>query len=181
MSAEPSCHVTDPTVLRALAHPIRQRIIWELSVREHARAADLAAVLGEPANSVSYHLRELAKAEMIEEAPEHARDSRDRVWRISHPEGIYPDPGSPAFDMLNEEQLTWIRALLTGNLPKQDVSMQGEYLGGALLTKAEAKQMFNEVVEILERWREFGAKATTENPDNPERVFHRMVNLVGNR
>src|ERR671916_1326847 len=72
--------VRDPAALRAIAHPLRQRILMELSVRGHARAADLAQVTGQPANTISFHLRMLAKARMIVEAPEHARDKRDRVW-----------------------------------------------------------------------------------------------------
>ena len=72
--------ITEPEALRALAHPVRQRILMQLSVLEHARAADLAEAIGQPANSVSFHLRVLAKAGMIVEAPEHARDKRDRVW-----------------------------------------------------------------------------------------------------
>lgn len=46
-------HVQDPAALRAIAHPLRQRILMELAVLGHARAADLARATGEPANSVS--------------------------------------------------------------------------------------------------------------------------------
>lgn len=178
---EPSFHITDPATLRALAHPLRQRIIWELSVRQYGRAADLAAILDEPANSVSYHLRALAKAAMVEEAPEFARDSRDRVWRMSHPEGIYAPAGTPAADMLVEEQLAWIREFLYERLERQPGAARGEYLGAAMLTEDEAKTMFMEVAEILERWRTFGAKEASEHPDSADRIFHRIVTLVGNR
>src|SRR5699024_11975455 len=41
------------------------------------------ADLGVPANSVSYHLRILAKGGAIVEAPEAARDKRDRVWKLA--------------------------------------------------------------------------------------------------
>lgn len=85
---EQSYAVTDPAMLRALAHPLRQRIMWELAARDHLRAADLAKITGEPANSLSFHLRSLAKAGLIEEKPEEARDSRDRVWTMTHQEGI---------------------------------------------------------------------------------------------
>lgn len=87
-----SHRVTDVATLRALAHPVRQRILIELSIRRSLRAADLADIIGEPANAISYHLRSLAKAGLLIEAPELARDSRDRVWTVAHPEGIYlPD------------------------------------------------------------------------------------------
>jgi DNA-binding transcriptional ArsR family regulator len=168
-------------MLRALAHPLRQRILWELSVRNYARATDLAGILGEPANSVSYHLRALAKADAVEEAPEFARDSRDRVWRLAHPEGFYAPAGSPAADILAEEQLGWIRDFLHETLEREPGSARGAYLGAAMLTEAEAKGMFGEIAEILERWRLRGAEEATANPDDPERVYHRSVFLIGNR
>lgn len=70
-------------MLKAMAHPLRQRILQLLRQRRHLRAADAAAALAEPANKVSFHLRVLADAGLIEEAPEKARDGRDRVWKVS--------------------------------------------------------------------------------------------------
>lgn len=70
-------------MLKAMAHPLRQRILQLLRQRRHLRAADAAAELAEPANKVSFHLRVLADAGLIEEAPEKARDGRDRVWKVS--------------------------------------------------------------------------------------------------
>lgn len=67
--------------LKALSHPVRRRIVAVLAARGTGRAADLATDLALPANQISFHLRSLAKAGLIEEAPEHARDRRDRVWR----------------------------------------------------------------------------------------------------
>lgn len=179
---EQSYTMTDPAMLRAFAHPMRQRILWELAVRTHARAADLAEIIGEPANSLSFHLRTLAKAGLIEEAPEHARDSRDRVWRMAYAEGVYVDPRvdevtSRAFV---DEQLGWMRELLLERLPKDEGALRGQYHGAALLTKAEASEMWEEVTEVLERWRKHGAEAS-ERGDDARRVFHRITLLVGNR
>lgn len=70
-------------MLRALAHPLRMQLLQRVGVRGTARAADLAADTGLPANSVSYHLRILAKGGTIIEAPEAARDKRDRVWKLA--------------------------------------------------------------------------------------------------
>ncbi|MGP9537630.1 helix-turn-helix domain-containing protein [Brachybacterium sp. AOP43-C2-M15] len=69
--------------LRAMAHPLRLEIMERVGRRGTARAADVAADLGIPANSVSYHLRILARGGVVEEAPEAARDRRDRVWRLT--------------------------------------------------------------------------------------------------
>lgn len=70
-------------MLRAMAHPLRLQIMERVGRLGTARAADVAAELDVPANSVSYHLRMLARGGVIEEAPEAARDRRDRVWRLT--------------------------------------------------------------------------------------------------
>lgn len=69
--------------MRAMAHPVRLDIMERVGRRGTARAADLAADLGIPANSISYHLRILARGGVITEAPEAARDRRDRVWKLA--------------------------------------------------------------------------------------------------
>ena len=53
--------VHDPRVLRAIAHPVRNRILDELGATGPMRAADVARSLGIPANQASFHLRQLAK------------------------------------------------------------------------------------------------------------------------
>ena len=78
-------HGEDPVwmttaMLKAYTHPLRRKILRLLARRHHMRAADIAAELEVAANSVSFHLRTLADAGLIVEAPEHARDRRDRVW-----------------------------------------------------------------------------------------------------
>lgn len=73
--------MTSP-MLKAMANPLRRRIVATLTAVESARATDLAQRLGVPANSLSFHLRVLAEAGIILEAPELARDKRDRVWKV---------------------------------------------------------------------------------------------------
>ena len=95
--------VHDPRVLRAIAHPVRVRVLDELGAAGPSRAADIARTLGIPANQASFHLRQLAKYGLVVEAPEAARDGRDRVWRAAHDEGLTINtrelsaaPGGPA-------------------------------------------------------------------------------------
>ena len=78
----------DPRVLRAIAHPVRNRMLSELAATGTLRAADVARELGIPANQASFHLRQLAKYGLVEEAPEEARDKRDRVWRVADERGV---------------------------------------------------------------------------------------------
>lgn len=77
-----STPVHDPRILRAIAHPVRNRILTELTATGPARAADLAKDLGIPANQASFHLRQLAKYGIVQDAPEAAHDRRDRVWKV---------------------------------------------------------------------------------------------------
>lgn len=82
-------------MLKAMSHPLRRRILELMHGDVPRRAADLAELLGEPANSVSFHLRQLAKAGLIVEAPEHARDRRDRVWMAAGSGYLVPTPSEP--------------------------------------------------------------------------------------
>lgn len=117
----PEAQHASSAMLKAYAHPLRRRIAKVLVTRDYARAADIAADLDVPANSVSFHLRVLADAGLIEEAPEHARDRRDRVWKAI--EGSW-NVGSPAH-------------------PVED-----EMLGGALMS-ALAEDHFEMVQRVL--------------------------------
>ncbi|MFJ2620165.1 helix-turn-helix domain-containing protein [Glutamicibacter sp. NPDC087344] len=84
--AQPQSNVTFTTpMLKAMANPLRRQIFDALAAMRTGRASDIGELLGIAPNKVSFHLRELAKAEMIEEAPELARDKRDRVWRPAAP------------------------------------------------------------------------------------------------
>src|SRR3954454_23651524 len=78
----------DPRVLRAIAHPVRSRILTELEAHGSLRAADVAPLLAIPANQASFHLRQLAKFGLVEEDAAAARDKRDRVWRPTAARGF---------------------------------------------------------------------------------------------
>ena len=81
MSDEPTYTTHDPRVLRAIAHPVRVRILHELNAAGPSRAADLAADLDIPANQASFHLRQLAKYGLVEEAG--GGKGRERPWRAT--------------------------------------------------------------------------------------------------
>ncbi len=72
--------LADPQMLRALAHPIRLRILDVLRDQgsSAATATDISAAIGESVASCSYHLRILAKYGFIRPA-EH-RVGREKPW-----------------------------------------------------------------------------------------------------
>jgi predicted ArsR family transcriptional regulator len=89
MDAEPSpagspgnpLLLTDPRVMRALAHPARIEIWQHISLEGPATATECAAVVGLSPSACSYHLRTLAKYGFVEEDTAHSGDGRERRWR----------------------------------------------------------------------------------------------------
>jgi DNA-binding transcriptional ArsR family regulator len=150
-------------MLRGIAHPGRNRILEELSAGGPARAADLAGRLDIPANQASFHLRQLAKYGLVEEAPELARDGRDRVWRMIHEAGLSVNlddlkdqPGGQAAIAVFRRQ--WSaeahasieRAEHAVRVPDSTVAVS---MSAVRLTKAEAKELAGDLNELIDAWR----------------------------
>jgi DNA-binding transcriptional ArsR family regulator len=73
--------LTDPRMMRALAHPARMAIWQHLGLEGPATATECAAVAGLSPSACSYHLRTLAKYGFVEEDLSHSADGRERPWR----------------------------------------------------------------------------------------------------
>jgi DNA-binding transcriptional ArsR family regulator len=71
---------TDVTAIRALAHPLRLRLLDLLRVEGPSTATILARRTDESTGSTSYHLRQLARHRFIEAAPPRG-SRRERWWR----------------------------------------------------------------------------------------------------
>lgn len=74
--------IADVSQLKALTHPLRVRILYALRAETSATASRLGQLVDESPNSVSYHLRKLADAGFVFEAPELGVDGRERWWRV---------------------------------------------------------------------------------------------------
>lgn len=74
----------DPKALRALAHPLRLRLLGVLRTDGPATVSMLADRVDEAPGNVSYHLTKLGEHGFIVEAPALARDGRERWWRAAH-------------------------------------------------------------------------------------------------
>jgi DNA-binding transcriptional ArsR family regulator len=70
----------DARGLKALAHPLRVRMLGTLRNDGPATATQLAQRLGESTGTTSWHLRQLAEHGFIEEDPDRGT-RRDRWWR----------------------------------------------------------------------------------------------------
>ena len=144
--------VGTPEAMRALAHPLRLRILTQLEADGHGRAADLARTLGEPPNSVSFHLRTLARAGLVVEAPELAHDRRDRVWRNAA--DTYDVPrGTPGSDAVTHVFLDWVRRMV--DAPAEPEARTGRArLMQLALTAEQAGELLADVDALVERWSE---------------------------
>ncbi len=89
--------LTDPRMMRALAHPARM-VIWQhLGFEGPATATECAAITGLSPSACSYHLRTLAKYGFVEEDLSRSADGRERPWRVKITSFSVPTgPGTPA-------------------------------------------------------------------------------------
>lgn len=155
--------VIDPRVLRALAHPVRGRILDEIEATGPVRAADVARGLGIPANQASFHLRQLAKYGLVEEAPEEARDKRDRVWRATATAALTVNlseleqapGGRTAVSVFRQTKQSWghhlvDRAFATDHPKGSGVFTSSEY--ALRLTDAEVDVLRTELDELITAW-----------------------------
>ncbi len=84
--------VRDVEELRALAHPMRQRILRRLHQAGPATSTTLARDLGENSGIMSYHLRLLAEHDFVREVTGRGQ-GRERWWEVSPQPAWIPREG----------------------------------------------------------------------------------------
>lgn len=89
-SSRPTSIVPTPEQLRAIAHPLRSRLLGLLRADGPQTSAELARATGQNTGATSYHLQMLASYGFIED--DHERSSgRKRYWRAVHTLTEVPD------------------------------------------------------------------------------------------
>jgi predicted ArsR family transcriptional regulator len=73
--------LTDPRAIRAYAHPTRMRLVGLLRREGPLTATRAAEILGESSGTTSFHLRQLAKYGLVEEAG--GGTGREKPWRAT--------------------------------------------------------------------------------------------------
>jgi DNA-binding transcriptional ArsR family regulator len=175
--------MSDPRVLRAIAHPTRGRILDELGAVGPMRAADVGEALGIPANQASFHLRQLVKYGVILPAPEAARDKRDRVYRLPDERGFQLDVsdiskqpgGKAAVSVFQRNKAAWAHRLVDEVFSfdkKRKDTFTAIVDQSMKLTKGEAAEFMGEVDEVLARWRD---KTRGHGEGRRTYVFYSMV------
>jgi DNA-binding transcriptional ArsR family regulator len=114
--------VSDPQVMRALAHPACIEIVEYLNDTGAAvTATECAGMVGLSPSATSYHLRELAKYGLVEQAPSRG-DGRERLWQgASTGLRIEADPDEPGGDAAT--------AALVDMYLNRDVARAREWMG----------------------------------------------------
>ncbi|MBP2471282.1 DNA-binding transcriptional ArsR family regulator [Crossiella equi] len=177
--------ITDPEVLRSLAQPIRQKLYRLLAQTGPATVSALAKRIDTDPGLVSYHLRELAKGGYIVEAPELARDRRERWWRASAEQQswAWTDFSSPeartvagaALAQMVTDQFERSRTFQEtrsawGGQWNSSAFTSNHYLR---LTDVELRQLEDELHAVLDRWKAPREQlpAGPEAEDGREHVF----------
>ncbi|TCO65075.1 winged helix-turn-helix domain-containing protein [Actinocrispum wychmicini] len=111
----------DLSTARALANPLRQRILRELGRLGEATSTTLADRLGVTTGGTSYNLRVLAEHGLVEEAPELAK-GKERWWRPARKSLRFPPRGE------QEPQLRAELERLNQLWLTEDMATFGEFL-----------------------------------------------------
>jgi DNA-binding transcriptional ArsR family regulator len=158
-SARTVKHLTDPKALRALAHPIRLKLLGQLRVHGQLTATQAGELLGESSASCSFHLRQLAKYGLVEETG--GGQGRERPWRATTMHTGWPDYAEDpkvdaAADMLSgviaDQYLTslmhWFEAKPDEPKEWQQAAQFGDVL--VYLTAGELAELGERTRELLD-------------------------------
>jgi DNA-binding transcriptional ArsR family regulator len=148
----PSRELRDPAELRALAHPVRLRILEALAIRGQATATQLAEWVDESPANCSWHLRQLARYGYIVEAG--GGRGRQRPWKIvprGHRWGERAEPAASALALAEDAAAELVvdleyaaqRDWLTRRRGEPESWRQGAFLtqNVAFLTAAELAEL----------------------------------------
>jgi DNA-binding transcriptional ArsR family regulator len=157
--------ITDSRALAAMTHPLRRRMLDALTVDGPATASMLAATTDQAVGNASHHLHVLAAADLIEEAPECARDRRERWWKRSSEALRWNTSdfrGDPAAEVVAEAaaSLNLERAFELARAWRAvgDVERQSWAAGPFFndhwlkLTPDELAELGEELVDLFRRW-----------------------------
>lgn len=158
----------DSARIRALAHPLRTRLLTVLRREGPATATALAQRLGTNSGQTSYHLRQLADVGLVEEDPERGT-GRDRWWRSVHQGTTWSsvqfraDPDDRAADAFLVGNIARTHARWTQDWLEARDEWSDDWVGAAelsdfrlRLTPDRARALTEELHAIIERYRAEG-------------------------
>ncbi|TVT53500.1 helix-turn-helix transcriptional regulator [Amycolatopsis rhizosphaerae] len=174
--------VSDGKALKALAHPLRQRMLAELGSLGEANSTTIAKALDENTGTTSYHLRVLAEAGIIEEVKERAT-GRERWYRT-----VPTDRRAPAYDSLSPEDKAaydaWARLRIPGELRLvqrmvEEYNKHGRWLNlsrsQAYYTLEDLEALFEDYIALLHKYGRSPEDAPSDARPMHLRFFHLPV------
>jgi DNA-binding transcriptional ArsR family regulator len=176
--------LTDPRALRAVAHPVRLALIGALRREGPLTATRAGELIGESPTTCSFHLRQLAKYGLVEEAG--GGRGRERPWQAtawftSWP-GAASDPQlAAAVELLNsvvaeryfERVLRWLGRRAEDSPEWQDAAHFGDNAG--YFTAAELVKLGQRIDELLEP---FGERLRRPELRPPDARFVNFIRLA---
>jgi predicted transcriptional regulator len=151
--------LTDPRALRAYAHPVRMALVGLLRTEGPLTATRAAELLGESSGTCSFHLRQLAKYGLVEEAG--GGTGREKPWRATTTSTAWdvPGDGTPetaaatsllstvAAEQYFEQLVRWLEASPGEPAEWQRAAMLGDRI--LYVTPAELEELRGRVREML--------------------------------
>lgn len=165
MSTTDRRDLTDLKAIAAMSHPLRRRLMDVLTVDGPATASMLAERTEQAVGNISHHMRVLADCELVEHAPDLARDKRERWWQLVSASVRWSSrdlPDGPAAEIIEN-------AAVRTNLDRQvghvehwnaaDADERAFWQTGPFstshwlrLTDAELATVGEEIIAVFDRW-----------------------------
>ncbi|MCA5894548.1 helix-turn-helix domain-containing protein [Isoptericola sp. NEAU-Y5] len=156
--------LTEAKALAALANPFRARVLDALKVDGPSTTSALARRTGQAVGSASHHLKVLHEAGLVEDAPELAKDRRERVWRLvtaglrwsrqefaDDPSALAAAEAAEALDLQRQMERTRAWLASSGSAPEWDATAFATQ-HWMRLSPAELSRFAEELQELLARW-----------------------------
>ncbi len=154
--------LTDPRALRAYAHPVRMALVGLLRTEGPLTATRAAELLGESSGTCSFHLRQLAKYGLVEEAG--GGTGREKPWRATTTSTVWEAPGdgtpetAAAAGLLStvlaeqyfEQLMRWLEASPDEPAEWQQAARLGDRI--LYVTPAELEELRGRVREVLDEY-----------------------------
>ena len=166
--------LTDPRALRAVAHPVRLELIGLLRREGPLTATAAGERIGESPASCSFHLRQLAKYWLVEEAG--GGRGRERPWRATALFTTWTDPpatpdAAAAVEALNtvvagvyfDRIRRWVATRATEPREWQEAAFSGDQL--LYLGPEELARLGDDILALTERYLERTAQPELRPPD----------------
>lgn len=162
--------IRDAKALRAMAHPLRMRLMEVITREGTATATQCAREVGESVANCSYHLNTLAKYGFVEEAE--GGQGREKPWRLVHRGHSWAawamdtEEGVLAAEAANEAFVEAEFALIRERRRLESLEPEEwrDAIGGSTtnvpLTAAEAAELTAQMRKLLEQF-----KDRRENPE----------------